>query len=155
MTAALVTTVESIYEYMKLDEPFVARRGVDSSSLVRTSALQAEDGGFKSPIHYWRNDMLRITLEMVPFGIEERKRTIGEMTIGNISPGFNPNDDMGDYTFTLTDNAGEPVEMKFRKWPRPLGAWRLVQAILQLVHGPLPIEKTKDGGRYYPGSDGV
>jgi hypothetical protein len=99
--------------------------------------------------------MLRVTLEIVPYGVEERKRVIGQLDIANISPGFFPDDESGDYKFEImTDNSAK-VESKFRNWPRRLGAWRLVQAILQLVHGPLPIENTKDGGRYYPGCDGV
>lgn len=92
--------------------------------------------------------MLRVTLEIVPYGIEERKRTIGELTIGNISPGFNPHQELGDYKFKITNDSDGKVEMKFRKWPRRLGAWQLVQAILQLLHGAIPIEQTKEGGKY-------
>lgn len=97
--------------------------------------------------------MLRVTLEIVPYGVEERKRTIGEMTIGNISPDFFPDDEHGDYKFKITNDSDGKVEMKFFDWPRRLGAWQLVQALLQLLHGPLPIEKTKRGGRYDPDLD--
>lgn len=83
--------------------------------------------------------MLRMTLEIVPFGIEDRAREIGRIVVGNISAtGLG---EYGDYTIEVFSDTRDPKfprhqTYKFREWPRQLGAFRLMQYILRMILGP-------------------
>ena len=88
--------------------------------------------------------MLRLTLEIVPGGRESAKRTIGVMKIANVTDGFSLDDDLGDYEFNFTTETTRH-EGKLGKWPRRLGAWKLVQTCLQVVHGECPLKEHNDG----------
>lgn len=80
--------------------------------------------------------MLRVTLEMVPFGQENRKRTIGTLDIANTDA--YPSDlKEGNYKFEILEN-NITREGTLKKWERKLGAWQLVQACLQCFHGSIP-----------------
>ena len=69
--------------------------------------------------------MLRLTLEMVPFGNEQAKYKIGEMEICNVG-GTNKE---GDYTAILS--SGKGVEsISYKGFDRSRGAWKLVREIL-------------------------
>jgi len=78
--------------------------------------------------------MLRLTLEIVPGGRKTMKRHIGVMKIANVTEGFDVNDDLGDYEYSFTTET-KRHSGKISKWPRKLGAWRLVQACLQSYFG--------------------
>lgn len=41
--------------------------------------------------------MIRVTIELVPFGIEARKRELARLEIGNITPEAKASDTLGDY----------------------------------------------------------
>jgi hypothetical protein len=74
------------------------------------------------------SNMLRVTLEMVPFGQEDRKRTIGVLEVSNIGV----NEDLGDYLIELEEPDKSGVEVEYiKKYPRSKGAWTLVRRALQ------------------------
>ena len=72
--------------------------------------------------------MLRVTIELVPGGVEERTRTIEQMTIANISDLA----DASDYDFAITDH-GTVLFGRLKGHKRRDGAWKLVYAILDGV----------------------
>ncbi len=84
--------------------------------------------------------MLRLTLEIVPKGLEHAKRHIGVMEISNVSEDFGLDDDTGDYEFNFTTETTE-FRGTLGKWPRRFGVWKLVQACLQVVHGECPLKE--------------
>lgn len=72
--------------------------------------------------------MLRVTLEIVPFGIEERKRTIGTMKIGNVGG----NHATGDYEVTrITDDKVDTCGI--HSFERRRRAWALVMEALKVL----------------------
>ena len=83
--------------------------------------------------------MLKLTLEIVPKGLELAKRHIGTMEIENVSNDFSVDDDLGDYEFSFTTETTKH-NGAIRKWPRRLGAWKLVQACLQVIHDEIPFK---------------
>jgi len=87
--------------------------------------------------------MLRLTLEIVPMGQEDHKRTIGVMKIANVSEDFSLDDDQGNYEFNFTTETTRH-EGKLWKWPRRLGAWKLIQSCLQVIHGESPLKEHGD-----------
>lgn len=73
--------------------------------------------------------MLRVTIELVPYGNEDEAREIGKMLIAN--------DGTGDYrtgnyafVYTYTDRDSQVARGTVHKFPRSLGAWSLVKKIL-------------------------
>ena len=88
--------------------------------------------------------MLRLTLEIVPGGRKTMKRSIGVMKIANVTDDFNVDDDLGDYEFSFTTETTKH-NGAIRKWPRRLGAWKLVQTCLQVVHGECPLKEPDNG----------
>jgi len=77
--------------------------------------------------------MLRVTLEIVPFGNEDRKRVLGTMEIANTTPVLSGQ--TGEYTCVLTSDRHDDIEHDLVNWPRKLGAWRLTHAFLQSMFG--------------------
>jgi hypothetical protein len=88
--------------------------------------------------------MLRLTLEIVPGGRKTLTRSIGVMKISNVSDDFDIDDDLGDYEFSFTTETTKH-NGALRKWPRRLGAWKLVQACLQVIHRESPLKETDNG----------
>jgi len=80
--------------------------------------------------------MLRVTLEMVPFGDERRRRTLGTLEIANTTPFLNA--ETGQYRAHLVD---EEVDLhhELTHWPRKRGAWHLTHAILEGMFGKCPM----------------
>jgi len=76
--------------------------------------------------------MLRINLELVPFGEENNKRSLGEMIIGNVGQ-----DDEGTYSYVVFLNKEEIGNV--HRYERSKGPWQLVQQAIEL----LPPEKKK------------
>ena len=75
--------------------------------------------------------MLKITVEIVPFGKQEDTELLGIMTVFNEGTG---NKEVGNYEFTLStrDSFGQPQELKGHK--RSEGFWRLIQKCLNKAH---------------------
>ncbi|WP_285908114.1 hypothetical protein [Pseudodesulfovibrio pelocollis] len=69
--------------------------------------------------------MLRVNMEIVPFGEEERKYSIGVMEIGNIGS----QNDVANYVVQLDGNDIGKIE-DFR---RDRGAWDLVRLAIELL----------------------
>lgn len=70
--------------------------------------------------------MLRVTLEIVPFGIEAEAKEIGTMLIANDGTG---NAGVGNYVFTYTENDAQ-YNGTVIDFPRSMGAWELVMRCL-------------------------
>jgi hypothetical protein len=76
--------------------------------------------------------MLRITIELVPFGQEDGARIIGRGNIGNVSNLA----DLSNYSCRFEENTWRgricgPYSGKLRNWPRnEHGAWEIVHAAL-------------------------
>lgn len=85
--------------------------------------------------------MLRVTLEIVPWGDESRKRTIGEMEIANVDPDFDVYNARGIYNAKLECDRSGAVKTKLSNWPRTLTAWHLVQTLLQNIYGPVNLDR--------------
>jgi hypothetical protein len=83
--------------------------------------------------------MLRITIELVPYGREELAKVIGRGSIGNISDLV----DLSDYRCTFEENPWKghvhgPYSGILTSWPRNNhGVWEIVHAALAAVI-PLP-----------------
>lgn len=74
--------------------------------------------------------MLRVTVEIVPFGDEERKRTLGSMTIINDMTGDLKS---GNYSCEITSydwTRNKDVTVKVKGHPRMLGFWKLLHTAL-------------------------
>ena len=80
--------------------------------------------------------MLRVTVDLVPFGIESRKRTIATAKIWNDATGTPAR---GNYQFTLSQN-GRPDRIwkagSLKNFPRKrMGIWWLLFLVLLKVLG--------------------
>ena len=74
--------------------------------------------------------MVRVTIELVPFGIESRKRVMGIAEIGNDATGDR---ETGNYTFTLSKFDGKGIWKKgaVTGFPRiKLGPYDLLYRVL-------------------------
>lgn len=73
--------------------------------------------------------MLRVTLEVVPFGVEEEAKVIGTMLIANDGTGGYS---VGNYAYALTytDRPSDVATGTVKNFSRSLGAWSLVKKIL-------------------------
>lgn len=70
--------------------------------------------------------MLRITIELVPFGIEEESKKIGEMVIANVS-GSNHN---AEYISAYTSDKDAGIALKTTHHDRRDSVWTLVKNVL-------------------------
>jgi hypothetical protein len=90
--------------------------------------------------------MLRITIELVPFGHESRAHRIGVGQIANI--GY-PISDLADYSFKFEespwlDRAVVSYAGEIRHWPRKEhGAWEIVHAALDAALSKLSTNVSK------------
>lgn len=73
--------------------------------------------------------MLRVTVELVPFGIEEEASTIGVMLIANDATGT-PKHGNYAYAYNYTDRPDVPARGTIKRFDRSLGAWALIKKIL-------------------------
>lgn len=81
--------------------------------------------------------MLRVTVEMVPFGVESRKHTIGQLLLINNATGTI---DTGNYDIelrTYKQNGKESLsKTKIKNFPRTVfGAWDLIYRALKTFVG--------------------
>jgi len=72
--------------------------------------------------------MLRVTIEIVPFGIEERAEVLGTIKIGNINT---TEDNRADYKYAVWDkDTKELISGKIKGHQREKGFWCLVHRVL-------------------------
>jgi hypothetical protein len=72
--------------------------------------------------------MLRVTIEIVPFGIEERAEVLGTIKIANINT---TKDNRADYKYVVWDkDIEELISGEVKKHQREKGFWCLVHKIL-------------------------
>ncbi|OQB10144.1 MAG: hypothetical protein BWY21_00520 [Parcubacteria group bacterium ADurb.Bin216] len=75
--------------------------------------------------------MIRVTVELVPFGEESQKKVIGTMKIINDATGSR---EMGNYKYSIQNEAGDTVESGvYKGFPRALRIWRLIQEIFRII----------------------
>jgi len=75
--------------------------------------------------------MLRITIDLIPYGDEKLRRTIGTATIVNDLTG-NIND--GNYEYTIQSDSN-CFSGEINKFKREKGAWSLLKEVLK--HAPI------------------
>ena len=73
--------------------------------------------------------MLRITIELVPYGIEDEAQTIGTMLIANEGTGDYKVGNYA-YVYNYSDRPDDPELGYVRRYPRIDGAWGLVKKVL-------------------------
>ena len=75
--------------------------------------------------------MIRVTVELVPYGYEDRKKTIGTMKIINDLSGSR---EMGNYRYFIMDEDGNEIyKGVYKGFPRALKIWRLIQEIFRIT----------------------
>lgn len=74
--------------------------------------------------------MLRVTVELLPFGDFDKKRTITVLDIWNDGTGT---PQVGNYKATLIDPRNKSVQTtELMGWDRALSAWKLVAKVLSV-----------------------
>jgi len=73
--------------------------------------------------------MLRVTIELVPYGIEEDAQRIGTMLIANDGTGSYKFGNYA-YAYDYTDRPDDPESGTVTRYSRADGAWKLVKKIL-------------------------
>lgn len=73
--------------------------------------------------------MLRLTLEMVPFGDESKKYNIGTLTISNVGG----DGDVGHYDCWMKQPRHKQTHCTISDYPRKHGAWSLVMWVLAKI----------------------
>ena len=67
--------------------------------------------------------MIRVRVELVPFGNEDEAREIGQLVLANDGHG---NMFTGNYVFVYADNLNEEREGSVKDFPRKRGVWQLI-----------------------------
>ena len=75
--------------------------------------------------------MLRVTVELVPHGEEDRAYTIGTMLIANDGTGSLGYGNYG-FAYCNTDNDNVIAIGTLQNFPRHLGAWQLIKRALSI-----------------------
>lgn len=83
--------------------------------------------------------MLRVTVELVPFGIEKNTEIIGEMVIGNENTYA---DNTANYVYAYRDNSGIEEFGYVSGFDRTDGIWRLMHRCLE--EGNMRYEEFED-----------
>lgn len=73
--------------------------------------------------------MLRVTIELVPYGIEEEAQVIGRMLIANDGTGTVKHSNYA-YAYNFTDRPDVPAKGLVHRFDRSQGAWVLLKKIL-------------------------
>ena len=79
--------------------------------------------------------MLRLTIDLVPFGEEEGTEKIGEMIIGNIK--MLP-ENYADYVYGFRDDHGVERYGMVYDFDRSTGVWDLITTCLNAEHTAVP-----------------
>ena len=75
--------------------------------------------------------MIRVTVELVPFGQESQKKVIGTMIIYNDKTGSK---EMGNYKYSIQNEEGKEIQSgSYKGFPRALRIWRLIQEIFRII----------------------
>ncbi|MFW6046955.1 MAG: hypothetical protein ACOCP4_04125 [Candidatus Woesearchaeota archaeon] len=75
--------------------------------------------------------MLRITVEIVPFGDELRSRVIGKGWISNDGTG---NNNSGNYNCTFIEkDRNVEYDLKLKNFDRKMGFWKLIREALKKI----------------------
>lgn len=73
--------------------------------------------------------MLRVTVELLPFGSEVRKKTIGSLTISNINTN---GDNTADYKVVIDEeNCDAAGRFVLKNFDRGRGFWALIHEVLK------------------------
>ena len=67
--------------------------------------------------------MIRVKVELVPFGIESEAKEIGQLVLANDGWG---NIFTGNYVFVYADDNGNEHEGSVKNFPRQQGVWSLI-----------------------------
>ena len=67
--------------------------------------------------------MIRVRVELVPFGNEDKAKEIGQLVLANDGHG---NMFTGNYVFVCADDSGEEREGSVKDFPRKQGIWSLI-----------------------------
>lgn len=71
--------------------------------------------------------MIRVRVELVPFGNEDETKEIGQLVLANDGYG---NVFTGNYVFAYADNSGREYEGSVKDFPRQQGIWELLSECL-------------------------
>jgi len=72
--------------------------------------------------------MIKVTVELVPFGDNDKKKELGSLKIINDGTGTL---ERGNYNITFTEKDMDDIQHEITNWPRSeLKAWDLVYRIL-------------------------
>lgn len=81
--------------------------------------------------------MIRVTVDLVPFGNEDRSHKIGEMVIANDGTGDSVK---GNYGYAWKDNSYSSGDGAVFDFPRGDGIWELIRQCLE----PGPLHNDED-----------
>ena len=71
--------------------------------------------------------MIRVRVDLVPFGNEDEAKEIGQLVLANSGSG---NVFTGNYVFVYADNSGEEHAGSVKDFPRKQGIWKLIAECL-------------------------
>jgi hypothetical protein len=95
--------------------------------------------------------MLRVTLDLEPWGSQENKKHLGRLEIVNDGTG---DEDMGNYRVKIIGANGIVENMKYiTGYPRKLGAWYLVGLAISYCEGTAVAQAKTAAAALFPGLD--
>ena len=71
--------------------------------------------------------MIRVRVDLVPFGYEDEAKEIGQLVLANDGQG---NVFTGNYVFVYADDRGNEYEGAVKDFPRQQGIWKLIAECL-------------------------
>lgn len=83
--------------------------------------------GFPSILQNCGINMIRVRVDLVPFGNEDDAKEIGQLVIANDGYG---NVFTGNYVFVYADDKGNENEGSVKDFPRQQGIWKLISECL-------------------------
>ena len=83
--------------------------------------------GCHSTSKSYGTNMIRVRVDLVPFGNEDEAKEIGQLVLANDGYG---NVFTGNYVFVYADNSGKEHEGSVKDFPRNEGIWKLIAECL-------------------------
>lgn len=83
--------------------------------------------GYHNTFKSYGTNMIRVRVDLIPFGNEDEAKEIGQLVLANDGHG---NVFTGDYVFVYADNHGAEHEGSVKHFPRKQGIWELISACL-------------------------
>lgn len=83
--------------------------------------------GCPSIFKSYGTNMIRVRVDLVPFGREAEAKEIAQLVLANDGSG---NAFTGNYVFVYADNSGEEHEGSVKDFPRRQGIWKLIEECL-------------------------